>query len=58
MHRVQHEVPGDIPLKSTDTSIDIHGSMVAKVGVEPTCLSTLDFESSVSAIPPLGHKIW
>lgn len=29
--------------------------LVAKVGVEPTSLSAVEFESTVSAIPPLGH---
>ena len=28
---------------------------VAKVGLEPTHLAALDFESSASAIPPLGQ---
>jgi hypothetical protein len=29
--------------------------MVPKVGLEPTHLSILDFESSASTIPPLRH---
>ncbi len=30
---------------------------MAKVGLEPTRISTLDFESSASAIPPLGRSL-
>lgn len=30
---------------------------MAKVGLEPTRIATLDFESSASAIPPLGLRI-
>ena len=32
--------------------------LVPKEGVEPSCLSTVDFESTAYAIPPLGHYFW
>jgi hypothetical protein len=30
---------------------------VAEVGLEPTRLAALDFESSASAVPPLGQVV-
>lgn len=30
--------------------------LVPKEGVEPSCLSTMDFESTAYTIPPPGHK--
>ena len=49
--------PGNVATCLTETCPDVQWTNVnlAKVGLEPTHLSALDFESSASAIPPLGR---
>ncbi len=40
--------------RSSDSHSRLLFGLLAKVGFEPTRLSALDFESSASAVPPLG----